>query len=81
MFRFWVSLEGRTAFFADKGWLFGLLLAGAVAAVIIGGIRSIASVASKIVPFMAVLYVFSAVIIIAMSAEHCGRAPSRLISL
>ena len=71
---------GENSFFADKGWLFGLLLAGAVAAVIIGGIRSIARVASKIVPFMAVLYVFSAVLIIAMSSEHVVGAITLIIS-
>ena len=71
---------GENSFFADKGWLFGLLLGGAVAAVIIGGIRSIASVASKIVPFMAVLYVFSAVLIIAMSSEHVVGAIILIIS-
>ena len=71
---------GENSFFADKGWLFGLLLASAVAAVIIGGIRSIANVASKIVPLMAVLYVFSAVIIIAMSAEHLVGAIELIVS-
>ena len=71
---------GENSFFADKGWLFGLLLGGAVAAVIIGGIRSIARVASKIVPFMAVLYVFSAVLIIAMSSEHVVGAIILIIS-
>lgn len=71
---------GENSFFADKGWLFGLLLAGAVAAVIIGGIRSIGNVASKIVPFMAILYVFSAVIIIAMSAEHLIGAIGLIVS-
>jgi|TARA_B110000503_G_scaffold15464_1_gene21697 AGCS family alanine or glycine:cation symporter len=71
---------GENSFFADKGWLFGLLLAGAVAAVIIGGIRSIARVASKIVPFMAVLYVFSAVLIIVMSSEHVVGAIGLIIS-
>jgi AGCS family alanine or glycine:cation symporter len=71
---------GENSFFADKGWLFGLFLASAVAAVIIGGIRSIANVASKIVPLMAVLYVFSAVIIIAMSAEHLVGAIELIVS-
>jgi AGCS family alanine or glycine:cation symporter len=71
---------GENSFFADKGWLFGLLLASAVAAVIIGGIRSIGNVASKIVPFMAILYVFSAVIIIAMSAEHLIGAIGLIVS-
>lgn len=50
--------------------MFGLLIATAVGLVIIGGIRSIARVAAYIVPFMAVLYVVSAVVIIAMSADR-----------
>mgnify|MGYP003626035619 CR=1 FL=1 len=61
---------GEQSFFADKGWLFGLMIATTVALVIIGGIRSIARVAAHIVPFMGILYTVSAVIIIAMSAEH-----------
>ena len=71
---------GEDSFFADKGWLFGLLLASSVGAVIIGGIRSIANVTSKIVPFMAVLYVFSAILIIAMSAEHLLGAIGLIVS-
>ena len=71
---------GEDSFFAGKGWLFGLLLASSVGAVIIGGIRSIANVASKIVPFMAVLYVFSAILIIAMSAEHLLGAIGLIVS-
>ena len=71
---------GEDSFFADKGWLFGLLLASSIGAVIIGGIRSIANVASKIVPFMAVLYVFSAILIIAMSAEHLLGAIGLIVS-
>ena len=71
---------GEDSFFADKGWLFGLLLASSVGAVIIGGIRSIANVASKVVPFMAVLYVFSAILIIAMSAEHLLGAIGLIVS-
>jgi len=59
---------GEASFFADKGWLFGVVLASVVALVIIGGIRSIARVASHIVPFMGVLYVLCALVIIGMSA-------------
>ena len=55
---------GDASFFADKGWLFGLIVAGVVAAVIIGGIRSIARVTEKVVPFMAVLYITAGLIII-----------------
>ena len=61
---------GEQSFFADKGWLFGLMIAAAVAVVIIGGIRSIARVAAHIVPFMGILYVLCALVIIGMSAEH-----------
>jgi AGCS family alanine or glycine:cation symporter len=60
---------GEASFFADKGWLFGLILASIVGLVIIGGIKSIAKVTAKIVPFMAVLYVGAALVIIAMNAS------------
>jgi AGCS family alanine or glycine:cation symporter len=43
--------------FTESGWLFGLILAVIVGAVIIGGIKSIAKVTEKIVPLMAILYV------------------------
>ncbi len=70
-----VNITGRDAsFFADKGWLFGLLLAILIGVVILGGIRSIAKVAGKVVPFMAVLYVVSALVIIGLSAEHIPTA-------
>jgi AGCS family alanine or glycine:cation symporter len=68
--QFVVITGGEQSFFADKGWLFGLVIAAAVAMVIIGGIKSIAGVASRIVPFMALLYVISALVIIAMSYQH-----------
>ena len=46
------------------GWLVGLLLAVVVFSVIVGGIKSIAKVTEKIVPFMAVFYCVFAVIVI-----------------
>jgi AGCS family alanine or glycine:cation symporter len=55
---------GSDSFFALRGWLFGAVLAGLVALVIVGGIRSIARVTSRLVPFMAILYLLTAVIII-----------------
>ncbi len=60
---------GESSFFAGKGWLVGLVMAVIVALVIIGGIKSIARVTSKLVPFMAVFYCVSALIIILMNAE------------
>ena len=47
----------------------GLLLAGAVFVIIIGGIKSIGSVASRLVPFMAVSYVLLAVLILVLNFE------------
>ena len=58
---------GDTSWLADKGWLFGLIVAALVGLVIMGGIKSIARVTSKIVPFMAVTYVTAGVAIILMN--------------
>jgi AGCS family alanine or glycine:cation symporter len=55
---------GENSFMADKGWLFGLIIAIIVGAVIIGGIKSIARVTEKVVPFMAVIYCTAAMVII-----------------
>ena len=77
--QFVVITGGENSFFADKGWLFGLAIAATVAMVIIGGIRSIARVAAHIVPFMAVLYVISAIIIIAMSWQHVPGAIALIV--
>ncbi|MDH3902967.1 MAG: alanine:cation symporter family protein [Xanthomonadales bacterium] len=58
---------GDASWLADKGWLFGLIVAGLVGLVIMGGIKGIARVTSKIVPFMAVVYVTAGVAIILMN--------------
>lgn len=56
---------GDASWLADKGWLFGLVVAILVGLVIIGGIKGIARVTSKIVPFMGVTYVLAGLVIIA----------------
>ena len=56
------------------GAWFGMGLAVLVGIVVIGGIKSIARVTDKIVPFMALLYVGVALIIIAMNIDHTGDA-------
>lgn len=58
---------GDASWLADKGWLFGLVIAILVGLVIIGGIQGIARVTSKLVPFMAVLYVGAGMVIILMN--------------
>jgi len=58
---------GDASWLADKGWLYGVCIATLVGLVIIGGIQSIARVTSKIVPFMAILYVSAGLLIIFMN--------------
>jgi len=67
-------------FFADKGWLFGLIMAFLVGFVIIGGIKSIARVTEKVVPFMAAIYVGSALVIILLNIDAVGAAFSAIIT-
>ncbi|MCI5084119.1 MAG: alanine:cation symporter family protein [Saprospiraceae bacterium] len=55
---------GEASFMADKGWLFGVIMAGIVATIIIGGIKSIAKVTDKIVPFMVGIYILGALIVL-----------------
>lgn len=57
-----ISMTG----FTDKsaGFIIGVLLALLVGIVIIGGIKRIATVTEKIVPFMAILYVLASLVII-----------------
>jgi AGCS family alanine or glycine:cation symporter len=61
---------GEASWFADKGWLFGFTMAVVVGLVIIGGIKSIARVTEKIVPFMALFYCFFAGIVVLMNFPH-----------
>jgi AGCS family alanine or glycine:cation symporter len=56
----------------DYGFITGLILALLVGLVIIGGIKSIARVTEKIVPFMALIYVGAAVIIIILNISEIG---------
>jgi AGCS family alanine or glycine:cation symporter len=62
------------------GWLVGLILAGVVFAVIIGGIKSIARVTEKIVPFMAVFYCLFAIIVILMNVDSLPQAIANIFT-
>ena len=55
---------GDTSWLADKGWLYGLVVAILVGLVIIGGIKGIARVTSKLVPFMAIVYIGAGIVIV-----------------
>ncbi len=69
---------GDASWLADKGWLFGLVIASFVGMVIIGGIQSIARVTSKIVPLMGIIYVGAGLIIIGM---HIPQLPAAFTAI
>lgn len=58
----------------NYGAYYGIILAILVGIVVIGGIKSIARVTDKIVPFMAIIYVGTALIIIFMNINHTHEA-------
>ncbi len=58
----------------SSGALIGVIMAVTVAIVIIGGIKRIATVTEKIVPFMAILYVGAALIIILVNIRLLPQA-------
>lgn len=65
------ALEGH-------GGAVGLVLAALVGLVILGGVRRIARVASMLVPFMAVLYLAGAIIVL---ANHAAAIPAALAAI
>ena len=69
---------GDASWLADKGWLFGVVVATLVGLVIIGGIQGIARVTSKIVPFMGILYVVAGLTIIGM---HLADVPAAFAAI
>ena len=62
----------------DYNWAFGLLFALLVSLVIIGGIKRIGSVTSRIVPFMCLLYVTASLVII---LSHIGDVPAMIATI
>lgn len=56
------------------GWITGVVMAAVVFAVIVGGIKSIAKVTEKVVPFMGILYVLAALIILLVNFDQIGNA-------
>ena len=62
----------------DYNWAFGILFAVLVALVIIGGIKRIGRVTSRIVPFMCLLYVAASLVII---LSHIGQVPAMIATI
>lgn len=56
--------------FGIPAWVVGVVVAVLTAVVIFGGIKSIANVCEKLVPFMAIFYVLGCIIILCMNYDY-----------
>ncbi|WP_299128878.1 alanine/glycine:cation symporter family protein [uncultured Winogradskyella sp.] len=65
---------GEESFVHGYGWAFGLVMSILVGIVIIGGIKKIAKVTDKIVPFMVVIYVAASLFVIIANISMVGDA-------
>ncbi|MBU1607057.1 MAG: alanine:cation symporter family protein, partial [Alphaproteobacteria bacterium] len=72
--------SGLNELFGWERWLGGLVIAIAVFVVIIGGIKSIGSVAEKVVPFMAGAYIVMAVIALILNFGDLPETFGRIFS-
>ena len=71
---------GEHSWLAGRGWLFGVIVASLVGLVVIGGIQGIARVTSKIVPFMAVIYLLAGLAVIAMNVSAVPAALAAIVA-
>lgn len=79
-----IVLNLESAFFTDMtdtkifgdvslvSFLIGIVLMVVAAFIILGGLKRIAAVAEKVVPFMAVLYIFGALIVFVLHIDRVG---------
>lgn len=76
-----VVTGGETSFLAEKGWLFGVFMALLVGLVILGGIKWIAAVASRVVPIMAATYILAGFVVIGVHFEAIPNAMQTIFEL
>ncbi|WP_082305134.1 sodium:alanine symporter family protein [Persicobacter sp. CCB-QB2] len=69
---------GEQSILYGQGWIFGLIIALITGSIIIGGIKSIAKVTSKIVPMMVVIYMTAAFFVI---GAHWTDIPAALMQI
>lgn len=71
---------GENSFFYSNQWVFGLIMAFLTALVIIGGIKGIAKVTGRLVPFMCLTYVVSSLLVLVVNANEILPALQLIIS-
>ncbi len=65
---------GVNATFGAPTWIIGLVVAALGALIFIGGIKRIANVTEFLVPFMSILYIVGALVVLAINIEHIPNA-------
>lgn len=70
---------GDASVFAGKQWMFGTLMAVLTGLVIIGGIKGIARVTDKMVPFMCIVYVLSCLVVLGVNASAIPGALAMIV--
>lgn len=73
------AVQKNIPIFAQIPWLYGLVMAGLVGVVIIGGLKRIAKTASNVVPLMGVIYLGACFYIIALHADQLPLAFYKII--
>ena len=71
---------GEQSFLAGQSWMFGVVMAMLVGLIIIGGIKSIARVTDKVVPFMVGIYVLGALVVLGGNIAEIPSAFGLIIS-
>ena len=76
-----IQISGGTeSILADYRWVFGVVVAVLVGVVIIGGIRRIANVTSRLVPLMCVTYLLGALAVLFIHANEIPSAIGLIVS-
>lgn len=74
------AIRGDVPILQEQPYIYGIIMAAAVGIVIVGGIKSIGAVAGKIVPFMCLAYVATALYILAVNASAIPGAATQIIT-
>lgn len=77
--QFFAITGGDAGPLAGRGWLFGVVIAVLAGLVVIGGIKRIGSVTSKLVPAMATLYVIGCLFVIGVHFERLPDAFGQIL--
>lgn len=76
----YVQFSKTTGLLEGQGWIFGVIVAILIGIVIIGGIKGIARVTARLVPFMCIVYLISAIIVLALNVAELPGVLARIVT-